>query len=137
MKRTGSAVWNGSGKEGKGKLSTQSGVLKDTQYSYLSRFEEGIGTNPEELIGAAHAGCFSMKLSFLLDGAGLTADSINTTATVSLENGAIGEIHLECTAKVPNAEAAKFQELAKEAKETCPVSKLLTGAKITLGAKLV
>ena len=137
MKRTGSAIWQGSGKEGKGTLSTQSGVLKDTQYSYLSRFEEGAGTNPEELIGAAHAGCFSMKLSFILGGAGLTADIINTTANVTLENGAISEIHLECSAKIPNAEAAKFQELANEAKDTCPVSKLLTGAKITLEAKLV
>lgn len=136
MKRTGSAIWNGSGKEGKGTVSTQSGILKGTQYSYASRFEEGTGTNPEELIGAAHAGCFSMKLSFVLGGAGFTADSINTTATVTIESGTISEIHLDCVAKIPAIDAAKFQELATEAKNTCPVSKLVSAAKITLDAKL-
>jgi osmotically inducible protein OsmC len=135
MKRTATAIWNGSGKEGKGTLTSQSGVLKDTQYSYNSRFEEGIGTNPEELIAAAHAGCFTMKLSFVLGGAGLTPESINTTASVTLDNGAVTEIHLDCVAKVPNIDPSKFQALATDAKENCPISKLLTGAKITLTAK--
>lgn len=135
MKRTGSALWQGSGKEGKGTVSTQTGVLKDTQYSYLSRFESGIGTNPEELIGAAHAGCFSMKLSFVLQAAGFTADSISTTATVNLEGGAITDIHLDVNAKIPGIDNEKFQACAKEAKENCPVSKVLN-ANITMDATL-
>jgi osmotically inducible protein OsmC len=135
MKRTATAIWNGSGKTGNGTLSSQSGVLKQTQYSYNSRFEEGIGTNPEELIAAAHAGCFSMKLSFVLGAANLTPESIQTTASVSLENGVINEIHLDCLVKVPGMDATKFQEYATDAKENCPVSKVLAAAKITLTAK--
>ena len=125
MKRTATAHWEGTGKEGKGHLSTQSSVLNQTQYSYLSRFESGVGTNPEELIAAAHSGCFTMKLSFNLSGAGFVPTSIETTATVMLENGAIPSIDLECTAVVPGTTAEKFQELALDAKANCPISKLL------------
>ncbi len=135
MKRSATANWIGSGKEGNGKLQTQSGVLKDHQYSYKTRFEDGIGTNPEELIAAAHAGCFSMKLSFVLGAAGFTPESIETKCTVNLENGAIVESHLEVTASVPGIDDAKFQECATEAKETCPISKSLT-ANITMTATL-
>ena len=125
MKRTATAVWNGSGKEGNGKLSTQSTVLKDNQYSYKSRFEEGVGTNPEELIAAAHAGCFSMKLSFVLGAAGHEPTSIETTCVVTLENGTITSSHLTVKAAVPGIDAAKFQECAEDAKANCPVSKAL------------
>jgi len=125
MKRTATAHWEGTGKEGKGHLTTQSSVLNQTQYSYLSRFESGVGTNPEELIAAAHSGCFTMKLSFNLSGAGFVPTSIETTATVTLENGAIPSIDLECTAVVPGITAEKFQELALDAKANCPISKLL------------
>ncbi|MBK7141210.1 MAG: OsmC family protein [bacterium] len=139
MKRTGSAVWNGGLKDGKGTVSTQSGVLKETQYSFGSRFESGIGTNPEELIGAAHAGCFSMALSGQLGEAGMTAESIRTTATVTLEKTDSGfgitEIHLDLTAKIPGADHAKFMTAANNAKAGCPISKLLN-TKITLDAKL-
>ena len=125
MKRTATAHWEGTGKEGTGHLSTQSSVLNQTQYSSLSRFESGVGTNPEELIAAAHSGCFTMKLSFNLSGAGFVPTSIETTATVTLENGAIPSIDLECTAIVPGITAEKFQELALDAKANCPISKLL------------
>jgi osmotically inducible protein OsmC len=125
MIRRATAVWNGSGKEGKGHLTTQSTVLNETQYSYLSRFEEGIGTNPEELIAAAHAGCFSMKLSFLLSGAGFVPDELNTTCHITLEGGAITSSRLVLTACVPGIDAEKFGELVKEAETNCPVSKLL------------
>ncbi|MEO8403331.1 MAG: OsmC family protein [Chitinophagaceae bacterium] len=135
MKRYGTANWKGTGKEGTGTSSTQSGVLKDTQYSYKSRFEEGIGTNPEELIAAAHASCFSMKLSFVLNAAGFTADNIDTKCTITLDNGAITESHLEVKAKVPGIDAAKFSEIAADAKANCPVSKLLN-ATITMEATL-
>ncbi len=135
MKRSSTASWIGSGKEGSGKLQTQSDVLKDHQYSYNTRFEDGIGTNPEELIAAAHAGCFSMKLSFILVAAGYTPDMIETKCTVNLENGAIIESHLEVKATVPDIDEAKFQECAQEAKETCPISKSLT-ANITMSATL-
>ncbi len=135
MKRHASAVWNGSGKEGKGTLSVQSGVLKNQPYNYVSRFESGTDTNPEELVAAAHAGCFAMKLSFVLGAAGFTPDSLNVTATVNLEGGAIIESHLELKAKVPNISAEKFAECANEAKVSCPISKSLT-AKVTLDAKL-
>ena len=137
MKRTATAVWNGSGKEGKGKISTQSGVLKETQYSFGSRYESGIGTNPEELIAAAHSGCFTMKLSFVLGKAGFTPDTLTTTATVHLdtEKGAVSDVHLELKAKVPGITAEKFAECAEDAKLNCPISKLLN-AKITLDAKL-
>jgi lipoyl-dependent peroxiredoxin len=135
MKRSATAQWNGSGKEGKGMLSSQSGVLKDSQYSYGSRFENGIGTNPEELIAAAHAGCFSMKLSFILGAAGFTPEHIETTCTITLDNGAITESHLEVNASVPNIDEAKFNECAADAKANCPVSKLLN-ANITFQASL-
>ena len=139
MKRTATAVWNGSGKEGNGKLSTQSNTLNQTQYSYKSRFEEGVGTNPEELIAAAHAGCFSMALSAQLGNAGMTAESINTTATVSLEQVeggfAVTSSHLETTVRIPNADKAAFDKAVENAKSGCPISKLLN-AKITMNAKL-
>ncbi len=136
MKRKGTANWKGSGKEGKGIVSTQSGVLAGNQYSYNSRFEEGIGTNPEELVAAAHAGCFSMKLSFVLGVAGFTPDNIDTTCTITLESGSITESHLEVKARVPGIDAAKFAECAADAKANCPVSKLLN-TKITIEASLV
>lgn len=136
MKRYATANWQGSGKEGKGTNSTQSGVIKDAQYSYKSRFEEGIGTNPEELIAAAHAGCFSMKLSFVLGEAGFTPDNIDTKCTVTLENGAISNSHLEVKAKVPGIDADKFKKAAEEAKANCPISKSLN-TNITLDAQLV
>lgn len=135
MKRNATANWKGSGKEGKGTVSTQSGVLSNSQYSYSTRFENGIGTNPEELIGAAHAGCFSMKLSFVLGAAGFTPDNIDTTCTITLDNGAITESHLVVKAKVPGIDAAKFAECAAEAKANCPVSKLLN-TNITMEASL-
>lgn len=136
MKRKATAVWNGSGKDGNGKLSTQSTTLNQSQYSYKSRFEEGVGTNPEELIAAAHAGCFSMKLSFVLGGAGFTPESIETTSTVDLDNGVITSSHLDVKAKVPGISAEKFQEAAKDAKENCPVSKALN-VTISMDASLV
>ena len=135
MKRTATAHWEGTGKEGNGHLTTQSSVLSQTQYSYLSRFESGIGTNPEELIAAAHSGCFTMKLSFNLSGAGFVPTSLDTTATVTLENGAIPSIHLECTAVVPGISPEQFQELALDAKANCPISKLLN-TDISLNAVL-
>ena len=136
MKRTATAVWNGSGKEGSGKLSTQSSVLKGTAYSYKSRFEEGTGTNPEELIAAAHAGCFSMKLSFVLGGAGFTPDSIETSSTVTLEDGVIKSSQLTVKAKVPGISEDRFQQCAEEAKTNCPVSKALN-MQISMNATLV
>jgi osmotically inducible protein OsmC len=140
IKRTGSAVWNGGLKDGKGTVSTQSGTLKDTQYSFGTRFENGVGTNPEELIAAAHAGCFAMALSGQLGAAGLTAQSLNVTATVSLdkvgEGFSITAVHLDLTATIPGADQAKFDAAAQGAKQNCPVSKLLN-ANITMDAKLV
>lgn len=135
MKRYATANWQGSGKDGKGTNSTQSGVLSNAQYSYKSRFEEGIGTNPEELVAAAHAGCFTMKLSFTLGEAGFTPDSIDTKCTVTLENGAITNSHLEVKATVPGIDAAKFKECAENAKANCPISKSLN-TNITLDASL-
>jgi osmotically inducible protein OsmC len=135
MKRTADANWQGTGKEGKGTVSTQSGVLSNTAYSYKSRFEEGTGTNPEELIAAAHAGCFTMKLSFLLSGAGFTPENIDTKATVTLDNGAITNSHLVVKASVPGLEKEKFDELAAEAKANCPISKVLN-TEITMEASL-
>src|ERR1044072_6200793 len=122
MKRTATAVWNGSGKDGSGHLTSQSTTLNKTQYSYKSRFEEGIGTNPEELVAAAHAGCFTMKLSFVLGAAGFTPDNIDTKCTITLDNGAITESKLEVKATVPGIDAAKFAECANEAKASCPIS---------------
>lgn len=136
MKRNATAVWSGSGKEGNGKLTTQSTTLNQTQYSYKSRFEEGVGTNPEELIAAAHAGCFAMKLSFVLGEAGFTPDSLEATATVTLENGAITGSHIVLKAKVPGISKDKFDQCAADAKENCPVSKALNMA-ISLDASLV
>jgi osmotically inducible protein OsmC len=135
MKRFATANWKGSGKEGKGTNTTQSGVLKDTQYSYNSRFAEGIGTNPEELIAAAHAGCFTMKLSFVLGAAGFTPENIDTKCTVTLTDGAITESHLEVRATVPGIDASKFEECANEAKASCPISKSLN-TNITMDAAL-
>ncbi|HMF70105.1 MAG TPA: OsmC family protein [Flavitalea sp.] len=136
MKRTATAVWNGSGKEGKGHLTTQSTTLNKTQYSFKSRFEEGVGTNPEELIGAAHAGCFTMKLSFVLGEAGFTPDSIETTSTITLDNGVITNSDLVVKAKVPGISAEQFKTAADDAKANCPVSKLLN-AQISMKAELI
>jgi lipoyl-dependent peroxiredoxin len=141
MKRNASAVWKGNLKAGKGTLTTDSTVLKETQYSFTSRFETGVGTNPEELIAAAHAGCFTMALSAALEQAGFTADTLNTTATVTLENNpqtswTISAIHLVTTAKVPGVSAETFATVAAGAKANCPVSRVLKAA-ITLDAKLV
>ena len=139
MKRHASAEWNGGLKDGKGKLSTDSGVLKETAYSFSTRFENGIGTNPEELVAAAHAGCFTMALSGQLGAAGMTADSIHTTATVTMDKLEIGwtvtGIHLDVTAKIPGADPAKFQAAARNAETGCPISRLLK-APITMEAKL-
>jgi lipoyl-dependent peroxiredoxin len=141
MKRTASAVWQGSLKSGKGSLTTPGGALKNTEYSFGSRFESGVGTNPEELIAAAHSGCFAMALSGVLGEAGFTAESLDVTAEVSLENippagWTVSASHLVLKAKVPGIDAAKFEELAAKAKAGCPVSRLLN-AKITLAATLV
>ncbi len=140
MKTTGSAVWRGSLKDGRGAISTKSGALKDYPYGFASRFEGKPGTNPEELIGAAHAGCFTMALSLILSEAKLTAEQMDTTAEVTLDKVgdgyAITAVHLSLKGKVPGASAAKFQELAETAKAGCPVSKLLN-AKITLDVNLV
>ena len=125
MKRHATAVWNGSGKEGKGTLSSQSGVLNETQYSFNSRFADGIGTNPEELVAAAHAGCFSMKLSFVLGEAGFTPERLETTSNINFENGVLTESHLTVKAKVPGISKEKFDACVKEAEENCPISKAL------------
>lgn len=125
MKRKATAVWQGTGKEGKGHLSTQSGVLNKTQYSFTSRFEEGIGTNPEELVAAAHAGCFAMKLSFNLTEAGFVPDNLETTCTTTFENGKISNSHLDLKATVKGIDKAKFDELVKDAELNCPISKSL------------
>ena len=125
MKRRATAVWNGSGKDGKGHLTTQSTVLNQSQYSFGSRFEEGIGTNPEELVGAAHAGCFSMKLAFNLQAAGFTATELKTDAEIVFEDGTIVASNLTLTAKVDGIDNAKFDELVKDAEANCPISKLL------------
>ncbi len=125
MSRHATAIWNGSGKEGKGNLTTQSTVLTNTPYTYKDRYEEGPGTNPEELIAAAHAGCFSMKLSFVLGAAGFTPEEIKTTCDITLTDGAITKSHLTVTAKVPGIDKQKFDECAEDAKKNCPVSKLL------------
>jgi lipoyl-dependent peroxiredoxin len=139
MKRNASAVWNGGLKDGKGSISTDSGVLSNTQYSFSTRFEDGIGTNPEELIAAAHAGCFSMALSGQLGKAGLTAESIRTTASVSLDKTddgfTITKVHLDVKAKVPGADQAAFETAANNAKAGCPVSRVLK-AEITMDATL-
>ncbi len=139
MKRKASAVWKGSLKEGTGTVSTESGVLSNNSYSFRTRFENEKGTNPEELIAAAHAGCFSMALSMILGEAGMTADKIETTATVSLEKqgdgSAVTASHLDMTATIPGANDSAFQDAAGKAKAGCPISKLLN-AEITMTARL-
>ena len=135
MKRSATAAWKGSGKEGTGTMTTKSTAVNNAQYSYKSRFEQGVGTNPEELIAAAHAGCFSMKLSFVLGGMGFEPESIETTSEVDLDNGVIKSSHLTVKAKVPGITPDKFQEAAKDAKENCPVSKALNMT-ITMEAQL-
>lgn len=139
IQRKGSATWTGGIKDGKGTVSTQSGVLQEAQYGFNTRFADGPGTNPEELIGAAHAGCFTMALSGKLGAAGLTATKLATTATVSLDkvDGGfkISAVHLDLVATVPGTDQAAFEVIAKDAKENCPVSQLLN-ATITLSAKL-
>jgi osmotically inducible protein OsmC len=126
MKRFATAHWEGSGKEGKGNLTTQSTVLNKTQYSFGSRFAEGVGSNPEELVAAAHAGCFTMKLSFVLGAAGFTPENIDTRCDITLdtEKGAITESHLKVTANVPGITKEKFEEAVADAKANCPISKL-------------
>lgn len=139
MQRTASAVWTGGLKDGKGSISTQSGVLAETQYSFGTRFENGKGTNPEELIAAAHAGCFTMALSAQLGTINFTAESIRTTAAVTLEKldagWTISKIHLDVVAKVPGVSASAFESAAASAKANCPISRLLK-AEITMSATL-
>jgi lipoyl-dependent peroxiredoxin len=125
MKRNATAVWNGSGKEGSGHLTTQSTTLNETQYSFVSRFEQGVGTNPEELIAAAHAGCFTMKLSFVLGGMGLTPETLTTKCVITLEDGTITTSELSVEGKVPGATAEQFAAAVKDAEANCPVSKAL------------
>jgi lipoyl-dependent peroxiredoxin len=139
MQRKASAIWRGSLKDGKGSISTDSGTLKDTQYSFSTRFENGVGTNPEELIAAAHSGCFAMAFSAELGKVGLTPESISATATVTLdktnEGFTVTESHLDVTVKVPGADKAKVLEIANAAKAGCPISRLLN-AKVTMDAKV-
>lgn len=125
MKRTSTAQWQGSGKEGKGILSTQSKVLNQAPYSSASRFEEAAGTNPEELVAAAHAGCFTMKLSYVLTNAGFVPENIQTSCTINLVEGTVIGSHLIVNAKVPGIDAAIFEEAVQDAKKNCPISKLL------------
>ncbi|HEX6097869.1 MAG TPA: OsmC family protein [Thermoanaerobaculia bacterium] len=139
LKRKASAQWNGGLKDGKGTISTDSGVLKDTQYSFSTRFEDGIGTNPEELIAAAHAGCFSMALSGQLTNANTPPESVRTQATVTMEKTDAGftvtAVHLDVVAKVPGTDQAAFETAANNAKNGCPISRLLK-AEITMTATL-
>jgi len=128
MKRKGIANWQGTGKDGKGHLTTQSTVLNKTQYSFSSRFEDGVGTNPEELVAAAHAGCFTMKLAFNLQADGFTADNLNTTCKIELKDGAIVSSELTLEAKVKGISEKDFGKLVKHAEENCPISKLLNTA---------
>ena len=140
MKRTASAHWAGGLKDGQGSVSTESGVLKDTQYSFSTRFADGIGTNPEELIAAAHAGCFAMALSATLGEAGVVPERLEATAEVSLDNvppkgWTVTASHLVLNARIPGMDVRRFEELAAKAKANCPISRLLN-ANITLTAKL-
>lgn len=139
MRRTGSAVWQGGLKDGKGTVSTESGVLSNAQYSFGTRFEDGAGTNPEELLAAAHAGCFTMALSKQLEDAGMKAEEINTTAAVRLEKTDAGftitKVHLDVRARIPGGDSAAFETAANNAKAGCPVSRLFN-AEITMDAKL-
>jgi lipoyl-dependent peroxiredoxin len=133
--RTANANWKGTGMEGKGTISTQSTTLNNAQLSFKTRFEDGVGTNPEELIAAAHSGCFTMQLSFLLSEAGFTPEDLNTVAKVKFEDGTITLIELALTGKVPGIEAGEFERIAQKAKEICPISKLLNTV-ITLSVVL-
>ena len=136
MKRNATAIWQGSGKEGKGTLTAPSKVLNNTPYSFKTRFEEGVfGTNPEELVAAAHAGCFSMKLSFNIDEAGFTADQIETKCEVTFEDGMISQSHLTVAVKVKGISKEKFDEVVAHAEKNCPISKSLK-AKISVSATL-
>ncbi len=128
MKRNATAVWNGTGKDGKGYLTTQSTVLNKTQYSFGSRFENGVGTNPEELIAAAHAGCFTMKLSFNLSGAGFVPDELETQCFITFEDGKVTQSHLMLKAKVNDISEQAFADLVKDAELNCPISQLLNTA---------
>ena len=125
MKRKAQANWQGTGKDGKGHLTTQSSVLDKTQYSFSSRFEEGIGTNPEELIAAAHAGCFTMKLAFILQSEGYSPDNLDTTCKIELKDGAVVGSELTLEAKVSGVDNDSFADMVKNAEENCPISKLL------------
>jgi len=139
LKREAHAIWHGTGKEGKGVLTTQSGTLKTTPYSFSTRFENAAGTNPEELLAAAHSGCFAMALSFMLTGNGFPPEELQANATVIMENEGVHwtvtEVKLDLRAKIPNISKEQFLTLANQAKESCPVSKLFK-AKITLNANL-
>ena len=136
MVRNATAVWNGSGKEGNGQLTTQSTTLDQTQYSYLSRFEQGVGTNPEELVAAAHAGCFTMKLSFVLGGLGFTPEKLTTKCEITLGDGAITLSHLTVEGKVPGISKEQFDAAVKDAEANCPISKLFNTT-ITSSATLL
>ncbi|HYM94733.1 MAG TPA: OsmC family protein [Chitinophagaceae bacterium] len=136
MKRSATANWKGSGKEGKGTVTADSGIFSVAPISWRTRFQDVEGTSPEELVAAAHAGCYSMKLSFVLGAAGFTPDNIDTKCTISLEGGALTNSHLVVTASVPGIDKAKFEECAADAKANCPISKSLN-INITLEAKLV
>lgn len=136
MKRTATANWKGNGKDGKGVVSTASTVLSNAQYSYTSRFEQGVGTNPEELVAAAHGSCFAMKLAFVLNESGFRADDLTVTCTTNLEGGAIINSHLKLVAKVPGITKDQFDECAANAKANCPISKSLNTS-ITLDAELI
>lgn len=129
MKRNATAVWNGTGKEGNGHLTTQSGVLSKTQYSFNSRFAEGIGTNPEELVAAALSGCFAMKLTFVISGAGFTAETLDVNSTITLDAGAITNAHIVVKATVPGISQVKFDECMEDVKANCLISKLLNTEK--------
>lgn len=135
IKRSANAVWKGTGKEGKGVVTTASKTLSETPYTWASRFQDASGTNPEELVAAAHAGCYSMKLAFLIVGAGFTPDTIETKATTVLENDAIQQVHLTTRVRAQGLSNDKFQELAREAKAGCPISRSLK-AEISLEAEL-
>lgn len=136
MKRNATAIWQGTGKEGHGSLSTPSNVLSNTPYSFTTRFEEGVlGTNPEELVAAAHAGCFSMKLSFIIDAAGFTADKLETRCEINFENGAITKSHLTVKATIKGISKKEFEGAVADAEKNCPISKLLN-TQISVDASL-
>ena len=136
MDRSATSIWQGSGKDGKGNLTTQSSVLDKTQYSFVSRFENGTGTNPEELIAAAHAGCFNMKLSFVLGNHGFTPDHLETTCVVTIDDGTVVSSKLKLLAKIEGIDQSTFQKSVEDAKENCPISKVLN-TEITVESSLV